>query len=118
MNVKSLHATNGARRPGGDAADEVYDDGCLRVEHRNFYASLDGQMLRLPLKEFLVLSRLARNPERVVPADEIWRHAWGDSVPFNAESLHVHVHRLRRRIGPFRIESMTRVGYRLTTGVE
>ena len=97
------------------AADEVYDDGRLRVEHRNFYASIDGRMLRLPLKEFLILSRLTRNPERVVPAGDIWRHAWGEGVPFNAESLHVHVHRLRRRVGPFRIKAMTRVGYRLTS---
>lgn len=116
MKLKPLYATNGARRSNGDAIEEVYDDGRLRVEHRNYYASLDGRMLRLPLKEFLVLSRLARNPERVVPADEIWRHAWGEAVPFNAESLHVHVHRLRRRIEPFRIEAMTRVGYRLTAG--
>lgn len=97
------------------AAAEVYDDGRLRVEHRNYYASIDGRVLRLPLKEFLVLSRLTHNPERVVPAVEIWRHAWGEAAPFNAESLHVHVHRLRRRIEPFRIEAMTRVGYRLTS---
>ena len=115
MNVKPLRHTHATRRPNGDAAEEVYDDGRLRVEHRNYYASLDGRMLRLPLKEFLVLSRLARNAERVVPAGDIWRHAWGEAVPFNAESLHVHVHRLRRRIEPFRIEAMTRVGYRLTS---
>ena len=117
MKAKTRHAPDAPRPARADAAEEVYDDGRLRVEHRNYYASIDGRVLRLPLKEFLVLSRLARNPERVVPSGDIWRHAWGEGVPFNPESLHVHVHRLRRRIQPFqfRIEAMTRVGYRLTS---
>lgn len=117
MNAKSPPAPAPPRPPDKSAepAEEVYDDGRLRVEHRNFYASIDGRLLRLPLKEFLILSRLARNPERVVPAGDIWRHAWGEGAPFNVESLHVHVHRLRRRIEPCRIEAMTRVGYRLTS---
>ena len=94
---------------------DVYDDGQLRVEHGNYYASAGGRQLRLPRKEFLILSRLARNPERVVTSEEIWRHAWGERTPFNAESMHVHVYRLRRRLAPFgpRIETMVNVGYRL-----
>jgi two-component system, OmpR family, response regulator len=107
-------------RQAADDLEDVYDDGRLRVEHRNYYASVEGRVLRLPLKEFLVLSRLTRNPERVVPTSEIWKHAWGEGVPLNSESLHVHVHRLRRRIAPFRfrIEAMAKVGYRLTAGAE
>src|ERR1043165_1878224 len=94
---------------------DVYDDGHLRVEHGNYYASVGGRQLRLPRKEFLILSRLARNPERVVTSEEIWRHAWGERAPFNAESMHVHVYRLRRRLAAFgpRIETMVNVGYRL-----
>lgn len=120
MTAKTLYIADAPRTTGGDAADEIYDDGHLRVEHRNFYAGIDGRMLRLPLKEFLILSRLTRNPERVVTAGDIWRHAWGEGVPLNTESLHVHIHRLRRRLGPFsfRIEAMPRVGYRLTVGGE
>jgi DNA-binding response OmpR family regulator len=94
---------------------DIYDDGQLRVEHGNYYASVGGRQLRMPRKEFLILSRLARNPERVVASEEIWRHAWGERAPFNAESMHVHVYRLRRRLAPFgpRIETMVNVGYRL-----
>ena len=94
---------------------DFYDDGHLRVEHDNYYVSLGGQQLRLPRKEFLILSRLARNPERIVPSEEIWLRAWGMRADFNAESLHVHIYRLRRRIEPagLRIETMVNVGYRL-----
>jgi DNA-binding response OmpR family regulator len=50
-----------------------------------------------------------------VEAEELWRHVWGDSKPYNAESLHVHVYRLRGKLAPFgvQIETMVNVGYRL-----
>lgn len=101
-----------ARADGG-----VYDDGRLRVEHDNYYVSVGGVVLRLPRKEFLIVSRLAREPLRVVASEEIWRHAWGPRAPFNAESLHVHIYRLRRRLAPFglSIDTMINVGYRLVS---
>jgi DNA-binding response OmpR family regulator len=99
-----------------DTQMNVYDDGHLRVEHDNYYVSCNGQSLQLPRKEFLIISRLARSAERIVPSEVIWQHAWGDQVAFNAESLHVHIYRLRRRLTPFgiQIETMVNVGYRMT----
>ncbi|HSB12615.1 MAG TPA: helix-turn-helix domain-containing protein [Blastocatellia bacterium] len=93
----------------------IYDDGYLRVEHDSYYIACGGQRVSLPLKEFLIFSRLARNPDRIVTSEEIWRYAWGDS-PYNSLSLRVHIHRLRRTFQPFavRIESMIGVGYCLT----
>jgi two-component system response regulator TctD len=94
---------------------DIYDDGHLRVEHDNYYVSCGGEALRFRRAEFLLLSRLSRNAERVVRAEELWRHAWGQSKPYNAESLHVHVYRLRGKLAPFgvQIETMVNVGYRL-----
>ena len=99
---------------------DVYDDGRLRVEHDNYYVSCEGQPLRFRRAEFLLLSRLARNVTRVVKAEELWRYAWGDSKPYNAESLHVHVYRVRAKLTPFgvRIETMVNVGYRLLPAAE
>jgi two-component system, OmpR family, alkaline phosphatase synthesis response regulator PhoP len=95
--------------------ENVYDDGHLRIEHDNYYVSLGGHSLKLPRKEFLILSRLARNAERIVLSEEIWLHAWGERAALNAESMHVHIYRLRRRLVPFglQIETMVNVGYRL-----
>ena len=109
------HVAGAEAPPPQEAGGEVYYDGRLRIEHDNYYVSLAGRQLPLPRKEFLILSRLARNPERIVPAEDIWRHAWGTRAPFNAESLHVHIYRLRRRLEPsgLRIETMVNVGYRL-----
>jgi DNA-binding response OmpR family regulator len=102
--------------PAVKAEADVYDDGYLRVEHANYYLACGGQLLKLPLKEFLIISRLVRNIERLVLAQEIWRYAWGDISPFNAQSLHVHIYRLRQRLAPFglRIETKVCIGYCLT----
>lgn len=94
----------------------VYDDGFLRIEHENYYVACGGRRVLLPLKEFLIFSRLARNADRVVTSEEIWRYAWGETS-FNSLSLRVHIHRLRRTFRQFgiRIESMAGVGYCLST---
>ena len=98
-----------------DADEVAYDDGHLRVEYDNYYVSCGGQTLRFPRTEFLLLSRLARSMARIVRAEELWHHAWGGSKPYNSESLHVHIYRLRNKLAPHRIhiETMVNVGYRL-----
>ena len=95
--------------------DEVYDDGHLRVEHNNYYVACDGKTIKLPRSEFLIISRLTRTPERIVPSEELWKQAWGDLKPFNPVSLHVYMYRLRRKLAPYglNIETMVNVGYRL-----
>jgi len=97
---------------------DVYDDGYLRVEHKNYYVSCGGQSLKLPRTEFLILSRLSRSPERIVTAEELWEYAWGNDKPVNMESLHVYIYRLRHKLNPHRlqIETMVNVGYRLIIG--
>ncbi len=104
-----------ADHPAQASAANVYDDGRLRIEHDNFYVACGGQALRLPRAEFLLLSRLARNPARLVQAEELWRYTWGASKPYNSDSLRVHIHRLRQRLAPFniQIETMVSVGYQL-----
>ena len=99
-------------------AEDIYDDGYLRVEHKNYYVSCGGQSLKLPRTEFLILSRLSRSPERIVTAEELWEHAWGNDKPVNMESLHVYIYRLRHKLNPHRlqIETMVNVGYRLIIG--
>jgi DNA-binding response OmpR family regulator len=98
-------------------SDHVYDDGFLRVEHKNYYVSCAGSPVKLPRTEFLIFSRLVRTPDRIVTADELWSSVWGSDKPLNSESLHVYIYRLRSKLGDFglQIETMVNVGYRLIT---
>jgi DNA-binding response OmpR family regulator len=103
------------QRQGPQIADDIYDDGYLRVEHKNYYVACGGQSLKLPRTEFLIFSRLARSPERIVPAQELWEYAWGTAKPLNTESLHVYIYRLRNKLmtRQLSIDTMVNVGYRL-----
>src|SRR5688500_1329251 len=71
--------------------DDVYDDGYLRVEHRNYYVACGGVPLKLPRTEFLIFSRLARTPDRIVGVEDLWSSVWGTDKPLNSESLHVYI---------------------------
>src|SRR5882672_8443943 len=103
------------RKGAQPGVDDIYDDGYLRVEHKNYYVACAGQSLKLPRTEFLILSRLARSPERIVTAEELWEYAWGSDKPVNMESLHVYIYRLRNKLtaSKISIDTMVNVGYRL-----
>lgn len=97
------------------SADDVYDDGYLRIEHKNYYLACGGQSIRLPRTEFLIISRLAHSVERAVSAEDLWQYARGNEKPLNAESLHVFMYRLRSKLLSYdlRIDTIVNVGYRL-----
>jgi DNA-binding response OmpR family regulator len=99
------------------AAEDIYDDGFLRVEHKNYYVACGGSPIKLPRTEFLIFSRLVRTPNRIATADELWSSVWGWNKPLNSESLHVYIYRLRVKLSDFglQIETMVNVGYRLIT---
>jgi DNA-binding response OmpR family regulator len=98
-----------------ESGDDVFDNGYLRVEHKNYYVACGGESLKLPRTEFLIMSRLARTPDRIVTAEDLWACAWGDEKPLNSESLHVYIYRLRNKLLPHNvlIDTMVNVGYKL-----
>lgn len=115
MSLKEMSITG--LRTDNQVPDDIYDDGYLRVEHRNYYVACDGVPLKLPRTEFLIFARLTRTPNRFVTADDLWRSVWGSNKPLNSESLHVYIYRLRTKLANFglQIETMVNVGYKLIT---
>jgi DNA-binding response OmpR family regulator len=95
--------------------EDVYDDGCLRVEHDNYYAACHKRLISLTRAEFLILSKLVRNPGRYIESKGLWDYIWKDRKPYNPESLHVFIYRLRNKLEPYHIviETMVAVGYRI-----
>jgi DNA-binding response OmpR family regulator len=100
--------------------EDVYDDGYLRIEHRNYFLSCGGQTIFLPRTEFLLISRLARSVERAVSSEDLWQYARGVTKPLNSESLHVFIYRLRSKLPPqkVRIDTVVNVGYRLIVSID
>jgi DNA-binding response OmpR family regulator len=110
---RNLNATNHTRSEVIHPDADVYDDGCLRIEHNSYYVTFNGRVLFLPPKEFLILSGLSRAIGRTVPSETLWRYVWKEDEEFNPAALRVHICSLRRKIVPLgmNIKSMATRGY-------
>lgn len=71
----------------------------------------DGEPVTLSSREFDLLHLLMLNAGRVLSREQIEQqlYAWGREVESNA--VEVHVHHLRRKLGPGLIETVRGVGY-------
>lgn len=80
--------------------------------------TVDGELLRLPSKEFDLLAALARDPHRVQMKEDLMERIWGYRN-CGTRTLDSHASRLRRRLtavadGPWVINNWS-VGYSLRT---
>jgi DNA-binding response OmpR family regulator len=100
---------------------DIYDDGCLRVDHTKFYVSYhDKPLYNLTPKEFQILSRLVRESGRPVPQTALWAAAWGEKGAFDDQAgkmLRVYISTLRRKIKHFGLCILAKpsIGYVLST---
>ena len=80
------------------------DPAARRVTH-------DGDDVALSQREFDLLHLLMLNAGRVLSREQLERrlYGWGREVDSNA--VEVHVHHLRRKLGPGHIETVRGVGY-------
>lgn len=87
------------------ATDEVDDDavleaGRVRMDVERHLVSVDGETVRLPLKEFELLEFFLRNPGRVLTRGQLIDRVWGADYVGDTKTLDVHVKRLRAKIEP------------------
>ncbi|NLY50368.1 MAG: response regulator transcription factor [Firmicutes bacterium] len=77
-----------------------------------------GNKVELTLKEFELLSFLARNPGRVFPREELLERLWDYEFLGDSRTLDVHIRHLREKIevdpsNPIYIKTVRGVGYKL-----
>jgi two-component system response regulator QseB len=91
----------------------VYTHGELTLNPVTHEATLNGEMLSLVPREFSLLQALIEEPTRVFTRAELEEklYGWGEEVGSN--TIEVHVHSLRRKIGAEQIMTVRGVGYRL-----
>lgn len=91
--------------------------GELRMDHKTFEVTVDGEPLTLPLKEFELLFKLAGAPGRTYSRDQLIEDVWGSDFQGNERTLDVHINRLRERFPEdrhsFRIRTIRGLGYRI-----
>jgi len=73
--------------------------------------SKNGQAIELSAREFSLLHELLANVGRVLSREQLENHlyGWGEEVESN--SVEVHIHHLRKKLGPELIRTLRGVGY-------
>jgi DNA-binding response OmpR family regulator len=90
----------------------------VRIDTRTRVASVTGRRLQLAQKEYDLLLRLAREPDRVFTKAELLREVWGYRVAGRTRTLDSHASRLRRKLRDAGaqlelVDNVWGVGYRL-----
>ncbi len=73
--------------------------------------TVDGQTIRMPRKEFEILSLLLENPHRIFTREEVMKRVWPDNVVVTDRSVDVHITRIRNKIAPYGQCIVSRSGY-------
>jgi len=100
------------RRSAGHAAPSL-TCGSLRVDPRAARASVAGEPLRLTSLEYRLLHYLIMHQGRVISRTELVEHLYDQDFDRDSNTIEVFVGRLRKKIGPDRVETVRGLGYRL-----
>jgi DNA-binding response OmpR family regulator len=83
---------------GADRRHEVLEVGPLEVLPEEHLARVNGQALRLSIRELRVLTELARRADRIMEREELFRLVWGREMRTGDRSVDVYVRKLRVKL--------------------
>lgn len=106
--VARLHAL--LRRSAGQTAPLLLH-GDIALDPATHQVRKDGKVVELSAREFTLLHELLLHIDRVQSREQLEQHlyGWGEEVESN--SVEVHVHHLRKKLGAGLIRTLRGVGY-------
>jgi two-component system, OmpR family, response regulator QseB len=100
------------RRVAGRSTNLI-QHGALSFDPANLQVTLDGQVVDLSRRELSLLQALLQNPKRVLSTEQVKDSLYGLEENVESNAVNVHIHHLRRKLGPKIIETVRGLGYRL-----
>ncbi|MDE1916660.1 MAG: response regulator transcription factor [Sphingomonadales bacterium] len=100
------------RRRDGPESEWIGRDG-LRLDPQGRTVELEGRQLRLTRAEFRLLHLFLRHARQVLSQEDILDQLYDPAQERHFNAIEVLISRLRRKIGPGRIETVRGLGYRL-----
>lgn len=102
---------NALLRRSGGLATPVLKHGNLELDPAAHQVRKDGQAVELSSREFTLLHELLLHPGRVQSREQLEQrlYGWGEEVESN--SVEVHIHHLRKKLGTELIRTLRGVGY-------
>ncbi|HYX91901.1 MAG TPA: response regulator transcription factor [Myxococcaceae bacterium] len=103
--VRALHRRSAGR------AEPIIEHRGLTLDPASHEVHLNGAPVSLSAREFALLHALLAHPGRPLSRTQLEErlYGWGEEVESNA--VEVHVHSLRRKLGPEWIKTLRGVGY-------
>lgn len=92
-------------------AEEVLRYRGLTVNLPQKKVTIDGSETSLTKKEFEILALLLQHPGRVFSREDILNRVWNDEVYVLDRTIDVNITRLRKKIGTYGRQIVTRLGY-------
>lgn len=99
------------------AISQTIQLGVLELNARTFEATLQGEKINLPMKEFELLFMLGSYVGKTLSRDQLIEQIWGYDYEGDERTVDVHIKRLRERFDAsklgFKITTIRGLGYRL-----
>ena len=83
----------------------------VHCDRGSLTCTVDGNVIKMPRKEFEILALLLEHPGRIFARDEILQRVWPEKVVVADRAVDVHVTRIRSKIAPYCLCIISRSGY-------
>jgi len=84
----------------------------ITIDRDSYRVIVNGKKIKLPKKQFELLSLLYSQPDRVFPRNEIISKIWGTDYFVSSRNIDVQIRKIREHVGDDKIETIKGVGYR------
>lgn len=102
-----------------EESDDEISVGDLKINQTKHEVSVHGKKIPMPLKEFELLTFLAKNKNKVFSREQLLEKIWGYEFVKDSRTVDVHIKRIREKIespqNPWQIRTVWRVGYKFET---
>ena len=105
--VKSVLRRSRQEKKEGNAVEYK----TLRMDEEKKLCYLDGNLVQLTKKEFEILLLFLRNMGHIFSRSDILHRVWTDDVVVTDRTVDVFITRLRKKIGSYGQNIVTRLGY-------
>jgi two-component system response regulator QseB len=102
------------RASGSKTACRTWRD--LSLEPATMAVSKSGESVRLSRREFAILHALMDRPGQILSKSQLEDRLYGWQEEVESNTIEVHIHHLRQKLGTDIIETVRGVGYRLAEG--
>jgi len=94
--------------------------GSLCLDEDGCCIYVDGALVELSAKEYLMLQFLMKNPDKVFTKKQLYRQVWEEDLYYDDNTIMVHISRLRNKLeadprNPEYIKTIRGIGYKFHT---